>query len=342
MGLLDLFKKEKYTYRCNLLNRHLHFTSRDTLDPCCSINVGPAFIENLSKNESILSYIKNKQKYIQMFKNGDIPSGCINCPNLEKYSNKDKKNIPVDNDTKINYITLNHYVSCDCACIYCAQGNMTIDTIKENYNRKIYDVKNFLKELYKNNLIDKENLQVSFQGGNISCLKDHNEILNIFVENGVNLLSIYTNNIVYLPLVEKLLVEGKAEIATSLDCASRDLYKKIKQVDKFEQCIENLKKYISVAPKMSIIVKYIIIEDINDNIEEITKFVELMQHIGVERIAFDIDFRLLISNIETRLPTHYKDLIQSIHSLCKNKEITYSIHKHAEDSVNRGYTVINR
>lgn len=342
MSLLDLFKKEKYTYRCNLLNRHLHFTSRNSLDPCCCINVGPAFISDLKESTSILSFIKNKKKYIKMFKDGKIPNGCANCTYLEKYSTKEIKEKNLETNTTINNITLNHYISCDCACIYCSQGNKTLDTIKENYDKKIYDVKNFIKELYEKELIDTKSLNVIFQGGNISCLKDHEEILNLFIENGVNKIIIYTNNIVYIPLIEKLLAEGKGEIFTSLDCASKDLFLKIKQVNKFDQYIDNLKRYIAAAGSKSIIVKYIIINNVNDNMEEISKFVDLMLEIGVSRISFDIDYRDIITHTETKLPEHYKDLVKDIHTLCQSKNIEYAFHDYAEMIVNRGYTMITR
>ena len=150
MKLWNIFK-EKKSYSCQLLNNNLHFSCRSALEPCCSAHIGPAFVADLSQKESIKDYVKEKQKYIDMLKNGNIPSGCRNCVHLEPY--KETK------DLRINKITLNHYTQCNCACIYCTQGNRTIEKIKEDANKPIlFDVLKFINELYDMDVIDKKNL----------------------------------------------------------------------------------------------------------------------------------------------------------------------------------------
>ena len=103
------------------MNNHLHFSCRNALEPCCSANIGPALVSKLSEKESIKSFIETKKQYIEMLKNGNIPKECANCVHLEKYE-------PVKN-LKIEKITLNHYTQCNCACIYCTQGNRTFEKI---------------------------------------------------------------------------------------------------------------------------------------------------------------------------------------------------------------------
>ena len=72
MKLFNFFKQRK-SYSCDLMNQNLHFTSRDTLEPCCSANIGPAFVSDLSKKNSIKEFVNSKMKFIQMLKKGDIP-----------------------------------------------------------------------------------------------------------------------------------------------------------------------------------------------------------------------------------------------------------------------------
>lgn len=338
LNILSFFKKE--SYECEALNTHLHFTSRNSLVPCCCINVGPTFLENLSEYDSICSYINIKQKYINMLRNGKIPNNCKNCISLKKIKkNKKKQN---NNLYKINYITLNHYISCDCACIYCSQGNTTIDTIKQNFDEKIYDVKNFIKELYINNLIDKEALFINFQGGNISCLKDHEELIKLFLENGVKKISIKTNNIVYIPIIEELLKTKKGEIVTSLDSGTKETFNKIKQVNKFDQYVNNLKKYITIAGNNDIYVKYIIIKDINDNIEEITSFINTMKQVGIRFVCFDLDYRMTIGDTEKQIPEYYRELIKEVEEKCKKNNVEYTINPYAEMIIKRGKSYKNR
>ena len=336
---LNIFKKKKYGYKCKLLNNNLHFTSRNTLDPCCSINLGPALIADISKCDNILSFIETKQKYIKMFKEGNVPENCKNCISLEKYeiTGKSKRE-----DFRIKKITLNHYIACDCACIYCTQGNTTLESIKQNQNTKIYDVKNFIKELYKHNLIDTFSLYVEVQGGNISCLKDANELLDIFLENGVNKIMVYTNNIAHLPIIEKILSNKQGGIITSLDCGTAETFYKIKQVDKFDKYIDNLKRYIAAAGNDDIHIKYIIVENTNDNITEVTHFINKMTEIGIKNVFFDIDYRNIIGTETKQIPKHYKELISFAEKYCNEKGLKYSIVPYAKERIDEGYSIVNR
>ncbi len=329
MNLLDLFKK-KSSYMCPLMNNHLHFTSRDTLEPCCSANIGPAFVSNLSKKNSIKEFINSKNNFIQMLKKGKLPKGCINCVHLKPYEKV--------NDFRINKITLNHYTQCNCACIYCTQGNRTFEKIKEDENKPVlYDVLKFINELYDNNLIDKEKLYIDFQGGNISCLKNHSEIIENFLNRGVGTIYIPTNNIVYMPIIENLLKMGKGEICTALDSGTRETYLKIKQVDKFDKSVENLKKYISAAGNNSIIIKYIIVKDYNDNIEECKKFMNTMIDLNVKIIVIDIDYRDIIDGAFT-IPQHYYEMIKYVKETCKEHNIDMGIPPYTTQVLKQGYS----
>ncbi len=177
MNLLNIFHKKK-SYSCPLLNNNLHFSCRSALEPCCSAHIGPAFVSDLGNKESIKSYIEEKNKYIKMLKDGDIPSNCVDCVHLKPYEET--------KDFRINKITLNHYTQCNCACIYCTQGNRTVEKIKEDANKPIlFDVLKFINELYDMDVIDKEKLYIDFQGGNISCLKNHHDIIQTFLDRGV-------------------------------------------------------------------------------------------------------------------------------------------------------------
>ena len=284
MNLLGIFHKKK-SYSCLLLNNNLHFTSRNTLEPCCSANIGPVMVKDLDKKNSIREFIKEKQKYINMLKNGDIPEGCKNCVHLTSY----KKT----NYLKINKITLNHYTQCNCACIYCTQGNRTLEKIKEDEDKPIlYDVLKFINELYDMSIIDKQKLYIDFQGGNISCLKNYHDIINTFINRGVGTIYIPTNNIIYMPVIEKLLAMKKGELCTAIDSGCSETYLKIKQVDKFNKVIENLKKYAATKKSQEAIrLKYIIIPTINDNIHEFKQFLKIAKMLHVKNLIIDIDAR---------------------------------------------------
>lgn len=327
MKLFNIFKQKK-SYTCDLMNRNLHFTSRDTLEPCCSANIGPAFVLELSKKNSIKEFIKSKNNFIQMLKNGKLPQGCVNCVHLKPYEEV--------KDFRINKITLNHYTQCNCACIYCTQGNRTFEKIKEDENKPVlYDVLKFINELYDENLIDKETLYIDFQGGNISCLKNHEDIINTFLKRGVGTIYIPTNNIVYMPVIENLLKMKKGEICTALDSGTRETYLKIKQVDKFEKNVENIRRYIQNTDNSRIIIKYIIVKGYNDSVEEFSKFMKIMTDLTVKIIVLDIDYRDIIDG-PFDIPKHYYDIEKYAKEMCKKHNIDLGIPPYTKSVLEKG------
>lgn len=329
MNLLNIFKRKK-SYMCPLLNTNLHFTSRNTLEPCCSANIGPAMLDNLSEQCSVKPFLQNKSKYLKMFKDGIIPEGCNGCVHITKYE--------TTTDNKIDKITLNHYTQCNCACIYCTQGNRTLEKIKEDENKPVlYDVLKFINELYDLDMINTETLYVDFQGGNISCLKNYDEILHTFLERGVGTIYIPTNNIVYMPVIEKLLASDKGEMCTALDSGTRETYLRIKQVDKFEKSVDNLKKYIKNAGNDHIIVKYIIVNGYNDNLDEFKQFITLMHSIGVKIIVLDIDYRDIIDKDYT-LPKQYYDILNFAKRFCEENNMDFGIPPYTQKVFQQGYS----
>lgn len=330
MNLLNLFKNKK-SYMCPLMNNDLHFTSRDTLEPCCSANVGPVFVSELSKKNSIKEFQKEKKRYIKMLKDGTIPKECQGCVHIQEYKETD--------DLGINKITLNHYTQCNCACVYCTQGNRTFEKIKEDENKPIlYDVLKFIKELYDNKLVNCEKLYIDFQGGNISCLKGHEKIVDTFLENGVGTIYIPTNNITYLPVIEKLLKTKKGEFSTALDSGTPETYKRIKQVDAFDSSLNNLKRYISEAGAGSIIIKYIIVNEFNDNMQEFESFMNKMIELGIQTIVLDIDYRDIIDKSFT-IPDHYYDIVNRAKELCQSNKINLGIPPYTQSVLDRGYSI---
>lgn len=79
----------------------------------------------------------------------------------------------------------------------------------------------------------------------------------------------------------------------SLDSGTRETYKKIKRVDKFDDVVNNVKRYIKeIGEEFSfhLIMKYIILKDMNDNKEEIDKWIDVCTSIGVRNFFPSIEF----------------------------------------------------
>ncbi len=318
---------------CEELNNVLS-CFHDRIMSCCSGQIGPVYYEAYRGQKIDWEAFKQvKIEAFQKLNENDIEnSPCKNCFFL-----RDRCSSDVISPT-FNLINISHWTQCNCGCIYCARmfhskGRITYKSAKSEY----YDIVPLLKQLYKHELLDRKNLVASIQGGDISVLKEFEPMVKEFLKNGISRFYILSNNIVYQPIIEKLLKKDLVDYTTSLDCATPEIYFKLKRVDKFRDTVNNLKRYAAISDGKGITVKYIVIEHINDNIDEVTKFVNLMADIGIRNIEFMIDNKyVMFTNLdETPLPKHYGKLYLHFKQLCEEKNINLTLWSKTEFIINK-------
>ena len=311
---------------CSEFNNVITFFP-ERIRSCCVLgNAGPSYYENYDGKHFDFEYVKAKKKEIfdkltdENFDN--IP--CKNCFYL-----KDKN----DNDNftyKYSLVYLNNWTHCNCGCFYCdrlqySKGKIT----RFKHRSQYYDVLPIIKGMYKHEMFDVDNLRVVFHGGDFSVLKEFESLTKTFIKNGVDKIDFSSNNIIYQPIVSDLLAKKKASLNMSLDCGSRETYKLIKRVDKFNDVIKNLKKYViaSKSGNPEINVKYIILKNVNDNEEEIIKFISLMKEIGITRVSLHLEHRYAIEifSDKSKIPEKYRNLITLFFDLCKKNELNYDV-----------------
>ena len=322
-------------YFCDELNNVLS-CFHDRIMSCCTGQMGPTYIEGY-KGEKIDwdAFKKVKEDAFKLLNSNDIDkTPCKGCFYL-----RERKDTDVVSPT-FKEINVSHWTQCNCGCIYCARMFHSKGKIAHWSSRsKYYDFLPVLKELYKNELLDREKLFVTIQGGDISVLKEFPDIFKEFQKNGYLAFFIFSNNIVYQPLIKKLMDETPYVISftTSLDAGCRETYKKIKRVDKFNDCVKNLRRYMKDNVQAKVIVKYILVENINDNVEEITKFINLMSDIGVYMVEFAIDHKwTLFTNLEENpFPKHYGDLYLTFKNLAEEKGLRFQIWPKAEHIIKK-------
>ena len=306
----------------------------DRIMSCCSGQIGPVYYEAY-RGEKIDwdAFRKVKTDAFAMLNEKDIEkSPCKGCFFL-----RERKETDVISPT-FKTLKISHWTQCNCGCIYCARmrdskGKITYTAGKSEY----YDMLPLLKDLYSQELLDRENLMVAIQGGDISVLSEFEDIVNECLKNGVGSFYILSNNIKYQPVIQHLLDLNKATFTTSLDCADRELFRKLKRVDKFENSVNNLRKYAQSKNPKNVVVKYIIVENYNDNVREVTNFVNLMSDIGIKCIELMIDNKyMLFSDLnKTPLPAHYKDLYLTFENLCREKDIKLQMWTKTEFVINK-------
>lgn len=304
----------------------------DEIKPCCSPYAyrAPQYIADFSNNiETKKANIKKQieqlnlsEKQREIIKNLNENPENYSCSKCIFLKDEEENEINSKNRRKYNSIFLRHWTECNANCIHC-------DNHRDNtYGQKaLYNPYEIIKKAYENNLIDTQNLIVRFQGGDIGVLPEFEQFVDLFTKYGYKTIHFSTNNIVYQPKIEAALRAGKGSLNISLDCGTRATYEKIKRTDKFNECIENLKTYLSKGINPSCItIHYIIIQGYNDNKNEIKAFINTMKKIGIKKVGVRIDHKdlnaYLRNEADKRVINKYKQLITYFYNEAKRNEFS--------------------
>ncbi len=233
-------------------------------------------------------FIEVREEAIENCKKGILPhDGCNFCPYVEEKEWED--------DTRFREIEITHWVHCNCSCCYCAmlpetKGKMT----RFKTNAKAVQLLPIIKRMLKEDRIH-PNAFFPVTGGELTMLKEFPAIMKLLLKqkNTSYGFCFNTNGIKYEPLLSKALnKDRRTSIVVSIDTGSRDLFKVMKKLDKYNDVLKNLKHYLKDTEfnKDRIVAKYIIIPNVNDNKEEIDKWIETCKNIGIKTLQPAIEF----------------------------------------------------
>lgn len=330
----------KKSYKCEKLEKTIHFLpSRVAF--CCS-NAQGASTEELNFSHIDFNNIEQKRKsFIQALKQGIIPKECTGCCDYKETEPQSllQKIFPAkdNNKIKIQHIIIDHYKQCECNCIYCS-GKLLYPNTTQNY-----EILPIIKELYKRNCIDRENLLVEFQGGNLSLLKEFKALMEEFNKENATRYIFLTNNIKYVEEIEQYGNQPESIISISLDAGTRETYKRIKGVDAFDIVVENIQKYRQNT-QLLIFLKYIILEGENDNLEELKHFLEIAKEVNTNgEVSLEIDYRKMFMNNpeEFKIPQIYYDMFNLAEEFCKNNNLPYKCNDYHKLVLEKGTNKIN-
>ncbi len=325
----------KKSYYCKRLNETLNFDALKVFY-CCATRTGPSI--DVPEPKHVKDIIKKRNFLIKQLDHGQIPHECEGCFDLKEKEHQEYGGFKFFTKMpKANLIIVKHFKQCDCACIYCCEQYLSKRKIvlkpqKSDY----YDLLPIIKELYKQNIIDKKELDVHFQGGNISVLDEFEPLLNTFMENGVKRVEIATNGIQYLPQIAQIANRTFVDVNISIDSGCRETFRKIKTVDKFDDVVENLKKYVKLPILLRL--KYILVRGVNDSIDELTKYIDLMQEIGIKNSELMIDQcdNEFIQNGEFKIPDYYYELFKFYKEKCAQAGIEANIWDYIKKILDKG------
>ncbi len=269
---------------CHWIQHGLNFEN-DHIEMCCLCchkGGGRLYIkENYhGKNVNWNEIFKLKQKFIDENKQGIVDKRCEGCFNLYNKSWDDDEQF-------INYIHFNHWTNCNSDCIYCYTS-----WDKENYQKKPhYNVMPIIKELFKKKQF-RPGGEITFAGGEPTILKEFEELVNFLLKHGADRITVHSSGIKYSKAIENGIKSKKLSVCLSADAGTREMFKRIKRVDKFDKFWENTKKYAKAQADDSIYnveTKFILIPEVNTTKDEIDKWLDLNIQSGVKSIVIDIE-----------------------------------------------------
>ncbi|MCR5261200.1 MAG: radical SAM protein [Candidatus Gastranaerophilales bacterium] len=242
---------------------------------CNEVWEGPEYIHYSEEN----AFEKNEErrlKIIEEMKNGIIPIKCQQCPMLEE---KEWKEF----DGKIFKITVFNWAHCNASCFYCSVHSNFCETVKKSDE---YDALPIIEKLSDEGRLTSDTF-IAFMGGEPTMLEEFPQILKMLLDKNCR-IEVLSNGIKYEPEISRMLqAENNNNICISLDCGCRESYKKIKRVDKYNEVLQTVKRYIDEAGDKSnrLRLKYIIFPNVNDNKKEIDNFFKVCQNLKVKTVS---------------------------------------------------------
>lgn len=262
---------------------------------------------------------RKKHELIERQKNNNPAEFCNNCIYLE---NRDW----VDNDT-INCMIFNHWANCNSSCIYCYYGQN-----HKYFNQQVYyNILPILEDMETNGILKViPSSFVSFGGGEPTLLKDFDKIIHLLVRNNFPKIRINSSGIKYSETITKGLCDKTLNICISPDSGSRGKYKQIKQVDCFEQVWKNIGSYVkNASDKNDVMVKYIIIPDVNDTKKDIDDFFYMVQKYHVSSVCVSVDKTWsadLDESSDKSKELYIFDLMKYFESLAYNQNLSFDMY----------------
>ena len=176
-----------------------------------------------------------------------------------------------------------------------------------------------IKELDKMGVLD-YNGELAYSGGEPASLSEFDDITNFFLKKGEKYIMVHTNAIKPVKSVLKGLGTDTMSVTVSIDCGDRQKFKQIKQVDAYNKVVDTLKKYVKAqgSNKKMVRSKYIIIPGVNTTREDVNKWLDETQRIGIQQVVLDFEADWLARN-SNNIPEYIDELFNYMENSIKQR-----------------------
>ncbi len=334
-------KKEGHYYSCPWIEHGIVFFQYK-LTMCCYCGHeggGHTLVRNNFVGQKInwdrVFYVK--EIFRRFHKKGKINTSCIGCPFLQEGK--------WDKERYISNIYISHWTNCNAKCIYC-YATQNPEDFKV---AKLYNVMPYIKEMYETGILRPGGI-ISFGGGEPTLLDEFEELVTYFLDNFFWGIRVHTSGIKYSPALARAINEIRGYVVVSVDAGTSETYEKIKQVPCYNQVRETIRKYAlqtTFLGRYLVSAKYIIVPGINDNIQEIEKWMQANYDAGLYTTVIDIEENWYLKH-KDNIPKHIFDLIEYARKRSKQLNTNFELYERIQNMIedeqkkrkyNKGMTV---
>lgn len=224
--------------------------------------------DNLAK--AFREFIKLRDDTISRLNKGQ-PTKCDGCIELRLLTGS----------SDFSYVIFNELGICNCRCLYC--------NYEERLGRDVSGDADFVRLM---GLIEDYGFNadgvIELCNGEITIHPQRKMIYEAVKDYRVMFL---INGLVYDEFIRRKLENGSGILNLSIDCGTRETFKKVKGLDAFDRVVGNLKRYARCR-KGVLNLKFIVCPGINDNREDIDGFIGLCVELDVTNAHISHDLRL--------------------------------------------------
>jgi len=168
---------------------------------------------------------------------------------------------------------------CNFDCAYC----IAKPRLAKRYGGRLFNTLKQVADYYKNDTLP----DLQFSTGEFFARPDAGDICNYLAGLDCK-VSMTTNASIYSEPFMNLIKTGKADYAVvSVDAGTSETFRKVKGRDAFSNVVSNLEKYSKEGLKIDL--KYIFMQEINDNKKDIDGFIEAARRINPRSIVITTD-----------------------------------------------------
>ncbi len=290
---LDKFHKKADCSVCKHIKSSLFFDCKNRVKFCPYYDCGISD-ENLDGIWFDIDKTEKKRQEIEE----NPPENCRNCKFIE-YSQNRKNQPPIQN------LYIGNWHFCYVNCNYCKYPKIE-DLIQAGH----YDVFPAVKDLKDRNLITKQT-KIIFECGDACVHPEFDKIMFYFLNNDFKNIEVNTSAQRFCDSIAQGIGKDTTKVIISMDAGCQYIYHRIKRINKFDIAINNIKRYLTyqMPAKKNVVLKYNIIQGINDNKKEPLDLFILARDLGVNKLIFDIEADFYERSLN-HVPQHIREIMK--------------------------------